>query len=377
MSKSIKITVTKTELTPLNEYLRYLQKIWKANWVTNNGQMLLELERRLQKLYNTKNLLVVSNGTLAIQLALKALPQRSGEVITTPFTFQATTNTVIWEGFTPVFADIDPNTYNLDPVEVEKKITSKTVAILAVHVYGNACEVEKLQKLGKKYNIAIIYDSAHAFDVIYRGRQLAGYGDISILSFHATKTFHTIEGGAILCKDPKVFEQLKLLRNFGIKSEEEVISCGINAKMNELQAAMGLANLKWMKRRYVLRKKVHDLYIKRLKGNKHVTLQKITVDRENYTYLPILLESKKIRDYVYNSMKMSGIGTRKYFYPLTISAEFLQKNQKKSLLKTIPIAVNISDRVLCLPMYASLASHDVIRITNLLDKLLKMKQKKV
>jgi len=377
MSTPIKITVTKTELVPLKEYTRYLDKIWKANWVTNNGQLLLELERKLQRLYKTSKLLVVSNGTLAIQLALKVLPQRSGEIITTPFTFQATTNTIIWEGYTPIFADIDPDTFNIDPTDIERKITPRTVAILAVHVYGNACYVEQLSSIAKKYKIAIIYDSAHAFDVIYKGKQLAGYGDISTLSFHATKTFHTIEGGAILCKDSKVFEQLKLLRNFGIKSEEEVISCGINAKMNEFQAAMGLANLEWMKRRYLLRKKVHDQYVKMLKGNGEIKLQQITVDRENYTYFPILLESKKMRDYIYDSMKKAGIGTRKYFYPLTTSAEYLQKNLRKSSLSTIPVAVNVSDRVLCLPMYASLASKDVTRILNMLDKLLNMKRKKV
>ncbi len=377
MNENIKITVTKTELAPQKEYEKYLAKIWKANWVTNNGQFLLELENKLQKMYGTKRLLVVSNGTLAIQLALKTLPVRTGEIITTPFTFQATTNTIIWEGYTPVFADIDQDTFNIDPADVERKITSKTIAILAVHVYGNACDNERLERLARKHKIALIYDAAHAFDVVYKRKQLATCGDISTLSFHATKTFHTIEGGAILCKDQKTFEQLVLLRNFGIRSEEEVVSCGINAKMNEFQAAMGLVNLRWVKKRYILRKKVHDLYMRRLIKFKSIKLQKMIVDKENFTYLPVLFPSKKVRDHVYDGMKKSGIGTRKYFYPLTTTAEFLTKTNSKSLLSSTPVAKDVSERVLCLPMYASLPLRDVSRIINHLEKLLNFSSKTV
>jgi dTDP-4-amino-4,6-dideoxygalactose transaminase len=372
MKKKIsRVNITKTDLVPYLEYEQYLKKIWKTQWVTNNGKLLIKFEKKLQKLFGTENLLVVSNGTLALQLALKALPQRSGEIITTPFTFQATTNAIVWEGFTPIFADIDPETFNININEVEKKITRKTVAILAVHVYGNACNVERLKYIARKHNIMLIFDAAHAFDVVYKGKQLATYGDISILSFHATKTFHTIEGGAVISSNPKLIEELKLLRNFGIKSEEEVISCGINMKMNEFQAAMGLVNLRWLDRRYKDRKKVYNAYLKDLSNMSGVKLQKIVVAKMNYTYLPILLPSKELRDKIYEEMKRRGIGTRKYFYPLTSSAKYLQ-NSKYGIvdLNLLPVAKNISDRVLCLPLYASLSLFKVKEITSFLAKLL-------
>jgi len=217
----------------------------------------------------------------------------------------------------------------------------------------------------------LIFDAAHAFDVVYKGKQLATYGDISILSFHATKTFHTIEGGAVISSNPKLIEELKLLRNFGIKSEEEVISCGINMKMNEFQAAMGLVNLRWLDRRYKDRKKVYNAYLKDLSNMSGVKLQKIVVAKMNYTYLPILLPSKELRDKIYEEMKRRGIGTRKYFYPLTSSAKYLQ-NSKYGIvdLNLLPVAKNISDRVLCLPLYASLSLFKVKEITSFLAKLL-------
>lgn len=373
----MKITVTKTELAPLIQYQKYLKKIWDASWVTNNGQFLVKFENKLKKLFKTENILVVSNGTLAIQLALKVLPQKTGEIITTPFTFQATTNCIVWEGYSPVFADIDPETFNIDPKDVEKKITPKTVAILAVHVYGNACDIEKLQSIAKKHKIHLIYDAAHAFDVVYKNKQLATYGDISTLSFHATKTFHSIEGGAIICRNSQILHQLKLLRNFGIKSEEEVISCGINAKMNELQASMGLLNLTYLKQRYAKRKKIYQYYMRKLHRIDGISYQRITVEKENYTYLPIVLRSKRIRDFIYNEMKKNGIGTRKYFYPLTTNAKFLKPIIAKKSTNYTPVAKNISDRILCIPMYASLTYEDVDMIIGHLNNLLNKIPRKV
>ncbi len=354
----------------MGEYLPYLEKIWSAHWVTNNGRLLLDFERRLQRMYGTQNILAVSNGTLAIQLALKALPKKSGEIITTPFTFQATTSVISWEGYTPVFADIDPETFNIDPAQVERKITPRTVAILAVHVYGNACDTDRLEAIAKKHHVTLIYDAAHAFDVIHKGTQLASYGDLSTFSFHATKTFHTIEGGAILCKDSRLFGQLKLLRNFGIESEDRVISCGINAKMNEFQAAMGLANFRWIKRRLRDRKRVHQEYMKHLPFIPGIRLQKIVVDRENYTYLPIILPSRKVRDAVYAGLKEKGIGTRKYFYPLTTEAQYIRDLNIPARNLSTPIAKDVSDRVLCLPMYASLTIPQVTAIIRELRKLI-------
>ncbi|GAJ24082.1 unnamed protein product, partial [marine sediment metagenome] len=218
-------------LPKLEEYVKYLGKIWSTRWLTNGGEFVQLLEKKLEEYLRVKNLVLVTNGTVALQLALKAF-ELKGEVLTTPFTFAATTNVILWEGLTPVFADIDPETFNIDPNDVERKITEKTSAILAVHVYGNPCYVEELQQIASSYNLKLIYDAAHAFGVEYKKQSVLNYGGISTLSFHATKIFNTIEGGAIVVKDKELFEKLKLLRNHGIKSEEEVVLPGINAKMS-------------------------------------------------------------------------------------------------------------------------------------------------
>jgi len=354
------ITVTKTELPPLSEYQEFLKKIWAAHWVTNNGQFLLELEKKLRSRMGTDNVIVVLNGTLAMQLPLKSLPNRKGEIITTPFTFQATTNVIAWEGYVPVFADIDPLTWNIDPYDVERKITKDTVAILAVHVYGNACDVNALTRIAKRHNIMLIFDAAHAFDVLYKGKQLVTYGDVSTLSFHATKTFHTIEGGAIVTNSASLLVQYKKLRNFGIESEELVTECGINAKLNEFSAAMGLLNLTYQKKRREQRKRIYVRYMSFLHRIQGITLQKQTVDEPNYTYVPILLPNKTMRDGLYNHMKKHDVLTRKYFYPLTSDAIYIQEDTYISKYKNgTPVARSISDRVLCLPMYASLTLSDV------------------
>jgi dTDP-4-amino-4,6-dideoxygalactose transaminase len=366
------ITSTKSDLPPLEEYVEYLKKIWAARWVTNDGECVQLLEKKLQEHLGTKNLVLVSNGTLALELALKALDIR-GEVITTPFTFAATTNMIVWHGLTPVFADVNPETFNIDPAEAEKRITEKTRAILAVHVYGNPCYVEELQKIASKHGLKLIYDAAHAFGVEYKKQSVLNYGDASALSFHATKVYHTIEGGAITVKDGNLVEKLKLLRNHGIKSEEQVVIPGTNAKMNEFQAAMGLCNLKNIDRRIQQRKKIYEYYKEKLSG--HVKFQKIVASKYNYSYMPVCFDNTKKRDELYYELAKNEIKARKYFFPLTTNFDYFRK-QGSNLAKTYKLkeALDISKRVLCLPIYPDLETKDVNRVIRIIKHNLSRKQ---
>ncbi len=357
------INVTRTELPPLNDYIQYLKKIWALHWITNNGELVQNLEKRLEKYLKVKHVVLVTNGTLALQLAFKAL-ELSGEVITTPFTFAATTNALLWEELTPVFADIDLGTYNIDPQDVEKKITDKTSAILAVHVYGNPCNVDALQKIATKYKLKLIYDAAHAFGVDYKKKSVLSFGDISTLSFHATKIFSTAEGGAIIVKDDKSYERLKLMRNFGIKSEEETVIAGINAKMNELQAALGLCNLKNINKKIKKSKEIHERYMKLLQGNPQLKFQKIISTKHNYCYLPVCFKDQTARDHIYKKLIENNIKPRKYFYPLTSDFDYVRKICGKVMLKN---ASDITKRVLCLPIYPSLPNYQVDKIAKIIN----------
>ncbi len=357
------INVTRTELPPINDYVKYLKKIWALHWITNNGELVQNLEKRLEKYLKVKHVVLITNGTLALQLAFKAL-DLTGEVITTPFTFAATTNAIIWEGLTPVFADIDSQTYNIDPKNVEEKITRKTSAILAVHVYGNPCDIEELQRIADKNGLKLIYDAAHAFGVKYKNKSVLNYGDASILSFHATKIFSTAEGGAMIVKDDKLYEKLKLLRNFGIKSEEEVVLAGINAKMNELQAALGLCNLKDINKKIKKTKRIYEKYCQLLKTNPRIKFQKIISSKHNYCYMPVCFNNQKTRDLVYNKLIKNNIKPRKYFYPLTPNFEYFKKIYKKDDFKN---AADISGRVLCLPIYPSLPITQVDKISEIIN----------
>ena len=364
------INVTKTDLPDIKKYIKYLEKIWANGWVTNNGEFVQLLERKLEEYLKLKenSLLLVTNGTLAIQLALKSLDIR-GDVLTTPFTFAATTNAIVWEGLNPVFVDIDSETYNIDYRNIENKITDKTVAIVAVHVFGNPCYVEKIQEIANKYNLKVIYDAAHAFGVEYGNKSILTHGDISTLSFHATKVFNTIEGGAIIVnsneknkeKNNELYEKLKLLRNFGIKSEEEIVLPGINAKMNEFQAIMGLCNLENIDAKISFRKTIYDYYRKHLKYNSNIRFQKIIASKYNYSYMPICFANKEQRDLIYSELIKNGINPRKYFYPLTANFDYFDsdKNNNKYDLKN---ATAISDRILCLPIYFDLKMEEVNKI---------------
>lgn len=355
------ITVTKTKLPSLEKYNRYLKKIWKANWVTNDGQLVQTLEKKLEKYLGVKNLILVTNGTLALQLPIKALGLK-GEVITTPFTFAATTNVIMWEGLTPVFANIDPQTFNLDPGDVERKITPHTSAIMPVHVYGNPCAVEKLQKIATKHKLKIIYDAAHAFGVKHKNQSILNFGDVSTLSFHATKVFNTIEGGAIIAKDKKIYEKLRLLRNFGIEHNGDSVMPGINAKMNEFQAAMGLCNLGLVKGQIKKRKQLYQLYKHNLSDIPDIQFQRIVTPDYNYSYMPILFPNKETRDKIYDKLASQNIYPRKYFYPLTSNLKHLSGVVTQSVRNELSVTNSIADRIMCLPLYGDLKNNDVKRI---------------
>lgn len=364
------INVTQSDLPNLEDYNEYLKKIWDNGWLTNDGTLLKLLEHSLMDFLNVKNFIAVSNGTLAIQIALKALKTK-GKVITTPLTFAATTNAIIWEGLKPIFADINPKTFNIDPEDVEKKITDDTSTILAVHVYGNPCAVEELQDIADANNLNLIYDAAHAFAVEHKGKSILEYGDISTLSFHATKVFHTIEGGAIKVSYEKLLESSKLLRNHGIKSAEEVILPGTNAKMNEFQAAMGLCNLKDIKEKINLRKERYELYKKNLKDIEGIKFQKVVASKYNYSYMPICFENVGIRDKIYSELIKEGINPRKYFYPLTVNFNYFEHNNVDLIKKyNLNIASNISKRVLCLPLYPNLEKRIIHIITDKINSLI-------
>jgi len=356
------ITVTKPVLPPLEKYVEYLKRIWASRWLTNDGELVQLLQKEMERYLRVGNLALVANGTLALHLALRACHLK-GEVITTPFTFAATTNVILWEGLAPVFVDIDSETFNIDPEEVERKITEKTSAILAVHVYGNPCYVEQLQEIASRHALKLIYDAAHAFDVEYKNEPLLSYGDISTLSFHATKVFTTIEGGAIVCKDEKKLEEIKLLRNHGIKSEEQVVIPGTNAKMNEFQAAMGLCDLEMIKSKIQQRKRLYEHYKQKL--SRHVQFQKIIATKYNYAYMPVCFEDAEKRDRAYSELVRNEIKPRKYFFPLTTSFDYFKKASiaKPGNLKR---AFDISSRVLCLPLYPDLEIENVDRIVGII-----------
>ena len=364
------INVTKPDIPEIEDYIKYLKEIWKNEWLTNDGEFLRLFEIKLKEHLKLRNVIVVSNGTLAIHMALKALNIK-GDVITTPFTFSATTNALIWEGLNPVFADIDSETFNIYPSDVEKKITDETSAILAVHVYGNPCYVEELQEISIENDIKLIYDSAHSFGVEYKKKSVLNYGDISTLSFHATKVFNTVEGGAITAQDEKILEKLKLLRNHGIKSEEEVLLPGTNAKMNEFQAAMGLCNIKIIENKLKQRKELYDHYKENLASFDYIKFQKLIASKYNYSYMPVCFENIKVRDKIYSELIKDNIYSRKYFYPLTVNYDYFKQRGQNLVQKyDLKVASDISDRVLCLPLYPDLGENVVDKITNRIKELM-------
>lgn len=356
------ITVTKSYLPNKEKYKSYIDRIYESGWLTNNGMLLRELEQRLQDYLGVKNLILVGNGSLALQLAYKALGLE-GEVITTPFSFVATTSTIVWEGLTPIFADIDPQSFNIDPKQIEGKITDKTSAIVPVHVFGNPCEVAAIQTIADKHKLKIIYDAAHAFGTQYKGQSVLNYGDISTLSFHATKLFHTIEGGAVITNDDEIAKKIRLLINFGITGPTSIESLGINAKMNEFEAAMGLCVLDDIELITRQRQKIWQTYQQELTGL--VQFQDFNTDsNNNYAYAPVLFKSEQQLLKVEKALKKNDIIPRRYFYPSLETLDYLQTNQQ------CKHSQDIVRRILCLPLYPALQANEQSTIINVIKEAL-------
>ncbi|MDA3929916.1 MAG: DegT/DnrJ/EryC1/StrS family aminotransferase [Prolixibacteraceae bacterium] len=362
------ILVTQPALPPLDEFVELLKDIWDSKWLTNNGKYHQQLEAALAEYLGVKYVSLFTNGTLALISALQVL-RITGEVITTPYTFVATTHSLHWNGIKPVFVDVDPVYGNLDPTKIEAAITPKTIAIVPVHVYGNPAEVEKIQEIADTYGLKVIYDAAHAFGVNYKGHSILNFGDLSILSFHATKVYNTIEGGAIICHDEKTKKRIDYLKNFGFAGETTVIAPGINAKMNEVQAAYGLLQLKYLKENIRKRKEVADIYDRELDNIKGIrTLKQHPNATHNYPYYPIFIDEKeygKTRDELYDYLKANNIFGRRYFYPLV--SEFpMYKGLDSAKPSNLPNAHKKAEQVICLPIYPDLESDKLEEIIQII-----------
>lgn len=356
------INVTKTFLPPIEEYQKYVSRIWENGQLTNQGALLKELEEIITKLLNVKNFHFITNGTIALQLALRALDITEGEIITTPFSYVATTSSILWERCKPIFVDIEPDNFTIDPDKIEEAITPKTKAIMAVHVFGYACDVERIETIAKKHNLKVIYDAAHAFGSKYKGKSLLSYGDISTCSFHATKLFHTIEGGACIVKDKETSEKIELMKRFG-HSGDNHLCLGINAKQSEFNAAMGLAVLPYLNKIIDERKKVSELYDKLL-NNVVKTPRKQQNLYYNYAYYPVIFESEEELLKVFEALKKESIFPRRYFYPSLNTLPYLDIKQK------CPVSENISSRIACLPFYTGIETDIVKNIANIIIKIL-------
>jgi len=354
------ITVTKTWLPDEEKYHSYVKQIYKTGWITNYGPLVQELERRLAKYLGVKNLILTANGTIALQTAYRLL-NLQGDVITTPFSFVATTSSLVTNGLNPVFADINKDTLNIDPCNIEKEITPATSAIVPTHIFGNACEVEKISEVAEKYNLKVIYDAAHSFGIKYKNRTLASYGDVSILSFHATKIFHSIEGGAIIVNDDALVEKARKLINFGFDGYYSIDSIGINGKMNEFEAAMGLCMLDDIDTIIEKSKEIYDHYYKEL--HSHVSFQKRNLNsNNNFNYVPLLFKDSQTRQKVESLLLEENIFARRYFYPSLDTLDYVESK------KTMYNSRDIANRVLCIPIYPSLVRSSQNKIINIIKE---------
>jgi dTDP-4-amino-4,6-dideoxygalactose transaminase len=364
------IYVTQPSLPDLEEFIPYLREIWDNKILTNNGPMHKQLEKELAEFLGVPFISLFANGTLALVTALQAL-RITGEVITTPYSFVATTHSLWWNNIKPVFVDIESKFGNIDPDKIEAAITPKTTAIMPVHVYGNPCYVDKIQKIADIYGLRLIYDAAHAFGVKYKGGSILNYGDLSILSFHATKVFNTFEGGAIISHDSATKKRIDYLKNFGFAGETTIMAPGINSKMNEVQAAMGLLQLKSFDENIKKRKVVAETYRELLKDIKGISMLSEPEDTvSNYAYFPIFvneIEYGMNRDALYEKMKQNNIFGRRYFYPL-ISEFSMYNGLESSSHKNLPVAHKIADEVICLPIYSELSEDNIKKITSLLSR---------
>lgn len=368
------VTVTSPLLPPLEELIPYLHQIWNNKWLTNNGVFHQELEKRLATYLGVEYISLFSNGTLPLITALQALKIK-GEVITTPYSFVATSHSIWWNGLTPVFVDVDPETGNMDPEKIEDAITSKTTAIMPVHVYGIPCDTDRIQAIANKYDLKVIYDAAHSFGVKKNGISILTAGDISTLSFHATKTYNTAEGGALICHSKDMQQKVNYLKNFGFEDETTVVAPGINSKMDEIRAALGLLNLQYVDASISRRKEIARKYIGLLNGIQGVRLHKPIVDSFhsdeiilNYGYFPVFIIASQYgisRDQLYTILKDNHIYSRRYFYPL-ITDFSPYKELHLSARSNLTNARTLSDQVLCLPIHDGLTDVDIERIVSII-----------
>ncbi|MBT3384104.1 MAG: DegT/DnrJ/EryC1/StrS family aminotransferase [Prolixibacteraceae bacterium] len=364
------IYVTQPDLPDLQEFIPYLEKIWKNKILTNNGPFHQQLEKEMAGFLDVPYISLFANGTLALVTALQVLGI-TGEVITTPYSFVATSHSLLWNNIKPVFVDIEPEFCNLDSKKIEAAITSKTTAILPVHVYGNPCKVEHINKIAKNYGLKVIYDAAHAFGVKYKGQSICKFGDLSVLSFHATKVFNTMEGGAVVCHDAATKKQIDYLKNFGFVGETKVVAPGINSKMNEMQAALGLLQLKKHNLNIEKRSTLAQTYRKELQKIKGISfLPEPYNTKSNFAYFPIFVDKNKFgmsRDELYEKLKQNGIYGRRYFYPL-ISELTNYKKLNSADPANLQVAKRVAEQVICLPIYPGLNKKEIKKIAGILNK---------
>lgn len=358
------IQVTRSELPDFNEYISEIKELWDSHWLTNMGIKHQKLETELMHYLDASNISLFTNGHIALECAISAF-QLTGEVITTPFTFASTTHAIVRNGLEPVFCDINPDDFTIDTEKLEALVTEKTTAILPVHVYGNPCDTAAIKKIADKYNLKVIYDAAHAFGVTVNGVSIAKFGDTSMFSFHATKVYNTIEGGALTYNDPGLKEVFNRIINFGISGPESVDYIGTNAKMNEFQAAMGICNLRNITDKINKRKAVVKRYMEQLRGINGIKLPMYKNDvKSNYAYFPVVFDGfRATRDQIYEELKNHNIFARKYFYPLI--SDFNCYRNKNDSNKT-PVAKNIAEKILTLPLHSGLLPEDVDRICNII-----------
>ena len=371
MDNSKIVTVTSPLLPSLDDFIPYLQDIWDRKWLTNNGYYHQELEKALCEYLKVPYISLFTNGTLPLMTALQAL-RITGEVITTPYSFVATTHSLWWNGIKPIFVEIDPITCNIDPEKIEAAITPRTTAIMPVHCYGQPCDVMRIKEIADKYGLKVIYDAAHAFGVEIGGKSVLEYGDMSTLSFHATKVYNTVEGGALICHDAETKERIDHLKNFGFAGETTVVAPGINGKMDEIRSAFGLLALKKVDEAIMSRKYAVEQYRKGLENVEGIKfLSDVENIKHNYAYFPIFVDSEKYgmtRDELYFKMKENNILGRRYFYPL-ISTFSTYKGLDSARQENLPMATKIADTVICLPIYAGLENEDVERIVDIIKNV--------
>lgn len=364
------IPVTKTYAPAIEKYTKYLEGIWERRWFTNHGPLVLEFEEGLRKMLGVKHLFFVTNGTIALQIAIKALNLK-GNVITSPFSYVATTSSLVWEGCSPEFVDIDPKSFNLSPVLLEKKCKEQNIsAIMAVHVYANPCDVKEIDRIAKFNNLKVIYDAAHAFNVKLEGQSILNFGDISTLSFHSTKVFHTIEGGAIITNDDSLAHKISFLRNFGHNGKEAFWGLGVNGKCSEFQAAMGLCMLDDYFQLETLRSKVHLRYEEAFSiafesGELQRPVWHDNASR-NYGYYPVVFQNEQMLLKIQKAMEINNIFPRRYFYPSLLTLPYITESERR--VAECPIAAGLSPRILCLPVYPDLESSDQDRVIKIINE---------